>query len=300
MDEQQLARDLGYFSLGLGFATLLAPDGVARLAGVPDTGSTRAILRIVGVREIVQGIGILRQERPVGWLWSRVAGDVMDVTLTTLALNSERAQRERVAATLVGLIGVGALDVWCSSQFSRRPDARVARTTEDSAVDVKRAITINRPASEVYRFWHDFQNLPRFMRHLESVQADGGTRSHWKAKAPAGTTVEWDAEIVEDRPNELIAWRSLEGASVDNAGTVRFVPAPGDRGTEIHVEMRYDPPGGPVGATVAKLFGEEPGQQVADDLRHLKQVLETGEIPQSEATVKGGGPAQPPAEVPQR
>lgn len=162
-------------------------------------------------------------------------------------------------------------------------------------MDVKKAVTVNRPAAELYQYWHDFENLPRFMQHLVSVQVDGEKRSHWTAQAPAGATVEWDAEIVADRPDELIAWRSLAGAAVDNAGEVRFAPAPGGRGTEVRVELQYDPPGGALGATVAKLFGEEPAQQVADDLRHFKQVLETGEITQSEASAKGGGPAQAPS-----
>ena len=162
---------------------------------------------------------------------------------------------------------------------------------------VKKAITVNRPPEEVYRFWHDFRNLPRFMKHLEDVRVTGNRRSHWKAKAPAGTTVEWDAEVVDDRPNELIAWRSLEGADVDNWGSVRFAPAPGGRGTEVRVELDYAPPGGALGATVAKLFGEEPEQQMQDDLRRFKQVLETGEVVYSEATVHGRPhPARPPEE----
>ena len=138
------------------------------------------------------------------------------------------------------------------------------------------------------------------MSHLESVQADGNGRSHWKAKAPAGMTVEWDAEITEDRPNELIAWRSV-GGQVDNSGSVRFVPAPGGRGTEVHVEMRFDPPGGVLGKWAAKLFGESPEQQVYDDLRHFKQVMETGEVVLSEGSFDGSRivqrPAQPPAAV---
>ncbi len=166
-------------------------------------------------------------------------------------------------------------------------------------MDVTSVITVNRPAEELYRFWHDFENLPRFMDHLESVQATGDGRSHWKAKAPAGQSVEWDAEVIEDHPNELIAWRSLDGTGVNNAGSVRFNAAPGDRGTEVRVELRYDPPGGALGGAVARLFGEEPGQQVRDDLRRFKQVVETGETTVSDASIKGGGPAQPPAEAPQ-
>lgn len=167
-------------------------------------------------------------------------------------------------------------------------------------MDVKKAITVNRSPEDLYQFWHDFENLPRFMDHLESVQVTGERRSHWRAKAPGGATVEWDVEIVDDRPNELIAWRSLPGGAVDNAGSVRFTPAPGGRGTEVRVELRYDPPGGALGATVARLFGEEPGQQVQDALRRFKQLMETGEITRSEASMRGRGPAQPPAETPQR
>lgn len=164
-------------------------------------------------------------------------------------------------------------------------------------MDVKTAITINKTPDELYRYWHDFEHLPQFMDHLESVQVVSAQRSHWKAKAPAGTTVEWDADIVEDRPNEVIAWRSVEGAAVDNEGAVRFKPAPGGRGAEVRVEMRYDAPGGVVGATIAKLFGEEPGQQARDDLRHFKQMMETGEKTVSEATANSGA-AQPPKSGP--
>jgi uncharacterized membrane protein len=167
-------------------------------------------------------------------------------------------------------------------------------------MDVKRAITIKRPPAELYTFWHDFQNLPRFMRHLDAVKVLGDTRSHWVAKGPAGARVEWDAEITMDQPDTLIAWQSLEGATIKNGGVVRFVPAPGDRGTEVHVELTYEPPLGPLGAAVARIFGEEPKQQVDEDLRRFKQVMETGEVVQSEATARGGGPAQPMAVAPSR
>jgi uncharacterized membrane protein len=154
-------------------------------------------------------------------------------------------------------------------------------------MDGSTAITINKPIDEVYGYWQDFERLPSFMWHLKSVKVSGGGRSHWVANGPAGTTVEWDAETVEDVPNERISWRSLEGADVANAGTVTFTPAPGNRGTEVRVELSYNPPGGPVGAVVAKLFGEEPEQQLKDDLRRFKQVLETGEVVVSNAAPEG-------------
>jgi uncharacterized membrane protein len=167
---------------------------------------------------------------------------------------------------------------------------------------VRKASTINRRPEEVYRYWRDFQNLPRFMSYLEAVQVTGERRSHWRTSAPAGTTVEWDAEMVEDRLGELIAWQSLEGADVPNSGQVHFRPAPGGRGTEVDVELQFDPPAGKLGRAVAKLFGKDPGQQVATDLRRFKQILETGEVVVSDATIEGAHlaqrPAQPPEEAP--
>jgi len=146
------------------------------------------------------------------------------------------------------------------------------------AVKVERAVTIARPRNELYAFWRDFTNLPQFMEHLESVRVDSPTRSHWKAKAPAGSSVEWDAEIVNDVPGEIIAWKSVGDAEVANAGAVNFSGAPGDRGTIVKVTLDYEPPGGKLGALVARLFGEDPDRQVREDLRKFKQLMETGEI----------------------
>jgi uncharacterized membrane protein len=294
--EERLAGGLGWFSIGLGLAQVAAPGAAARLIGVPGDDKARSLMRGLGLRELAAGLGILSRPRPAGWLWARVAGDAMDLALLGAALGSNRVRRGRVAAATAAVVGVTALDLLSAVQLGRLGAATQGHK-EDRGMHVKKAITVNRSPEEVYRFWHDFQNLPRFMDHLESVQVTGERRSHWKAKAPAGRTVEWDAEVVEDRPNELIAWRSLEGADVDNSGSVHFAPAPGDRGTEVHVELRYDPPGGAIGATIAKLFGEEPAQQVNGDLRRFKQVMELGEVVQSEATVHGRPhPAQPPKE----
>jgi uncharacterized membrane protein len=149
------------------------------------------------------------------------------------------------------------------------------------------AITVNASPAEVYAQWRDFERLPTFMDHLESVTTTGDGRSHWVAKAPAGTTVEWDAEITEDVPGQVIAWRSLEGASVENSGSVRFQPAPAEQGTEVRVQVEYSPPGGALGKVVAKLFGEEPNQQISDEVRRFKQLVETGEIARSDGSPLG-------------
>jgi uncharacterized membrane protein len=156
------------------------------------------------------------------------------------------------------------------------PSGPVSSVRRGEGVRVDESIVLNRPRWEVYRFWRNFENLPRFMDHLEDVAVLDERRSHWTAKGPAGSRVEWDAEIHNEIPNELIAWRSLEGSEVDNAGSVRFMPTEnGD--TEVRVVLRYDPPAGKLGAAVAHLFGEDPSRQVADDLRRLKQVVEVGE-----------------------
>lgn len=162
----------------------------------------------------------------------------------------------------------------------------VSSVPAGQGVKIAEAVTINKPAAELYRHWRDLANLPRIMSHLESVTANG-ERSHWVAKAPLGRKVEWDAEIVNDKPDELIAWRSLEGADVPNAGSVQFRPAPGNRGTEVIVTLKYDPPLGQLGGAIAWLAGEEPSVQVRDDLRRLRQLMETGEVPTVEGQSSG-------------
>ena len=159
------------------------------------------------------------------------------------------------------------------------------------------SITISRTPADLYEFWRRLERLPTFMVHLDEVRDLGGGRSHWVATAPFGRTVEWDADIVEDVPGERIAWRSEPGADVDNQGSVRFRPAPGGRGTELWVEIDYDMPAGKLGELVARYFGEEPHQQLDDDLRRLKQVIETGEVVRSDGA-PGGKKAR--SEFPQR
>ena len=146
-------------------------------------------------------------------------------------------------------------------------------------IKVEKVITINRPADELYRYWRQLENLPCFMSHLESVRQLNTKRSHWLAKGPLGTTVAWDAEIITDKPGRTIAWRSLQGSEVDTAGSVHFTPLPGNRGTEVRVVLKYDPPAGKVGAMVAKMLGEAPERQIEEDLRHFKQITESGELP---------------------
>jgi uncharacterized membrane protein len=153
--------------------------------------------------------------------------------------------------------------------------------------EVEHVITINKPVEEIFRFWRSLENLPRFMKHLEAVTVLDDRRSHWRAKAPMGRSIEWDAEILNERENELIAWQSLEGSEVDSAGSVRFQRDPSGRGTTVRVKLRYNPPGGRFGALVAKMLREEPSLQVPEDMRRLKALLEAGEIPTIEGQPRG-------------
>jgi uncharacterized membrane protein len=186
-----------------------------------------------------------------------------------------------VGAALVQRGVSGHCNVYEAMNFSTA-EGGALRNSENVSVPaergtkVEKSVLINRPAAELYRYWRNFENLPRFMNHLESVTVTGGDRSHWVAKAPAGTTVEWDAEVYNEKEGELIAWRTLEGSQVASAGSVRFEEAPGGQSTLVRVSLKYDPPAGKIGALVARLFGENPEQQIDEDLERFRQLMETG------------------------
>lgn len=140
---------------------------------------------------------------------------------------------------------------------------------------MEESIVVNRSPEEVYSFWRKLENLPRFMEHLESVRETGANRSHWVLKTPGGPTLEWDAEIVNEVPDQLLEWRSLPESEVMNRGTVRFRPA--QQGTEIHVSIQYSPPGGAVGSTAAKMANPAISREVRKELENFKRIIESGE-----------------------
>lgn len=269
------ARSLGWFSIGLGMTELLMPRRLGRLIGVRDH---HGLLRAMGAREIGAGIAVLTERIPTRSIGARVTGDAVDLALLAGGLLSSGAKRGRVAGALAAVGGVTALDVLCMKQLAENEPSAISETIQ--------TVAVNRSPEECYRFWRDLENLPRFMKHLESVTVTGEGRSHWVAKGPAGMRVEWDAEMTEDPPNR-ISWRSLEGGDVDNAGSVRFIKAPTGHGTFVKAHIRYRPPAGKIGATVAKLFGEEPSIQAKMDLRRFKQMIETGEIATTEGQTSG-------------
>jgi uncharacterized membrane protein len=287
-----LVRGLGAFSIGLGTAQLAAPEVVNHLIGVRDNARTRQVQRYLGgAREVAAGVGLETRIKPNAWLWARVAGDALDLSMLGSVLSRARRRdaKRRAALATAAVAGVAVADLVAAVLTSRdgaRPGIRAAAR-----------ITINRSVAEVYAAWRQLENLPRFMAHLQEVRPAGEGRTYWRAAGPAGIDVEWEAEITSERADEHLAWRSVGDATVRNSGQVDFRPAPGGHGTEVRVHLEYEPPAGALGTAVAKLFGEEPDQQVRDDLRRFKQLLETGEVVRSEGSPGG---AESPAYLVQR
>lgn len=268
VDDRRLTQALGWFSVGLGLTELLAPRTVGRIIGV---GDHPAILRAVGVREILSGVGLLAERSPGGWAWSRVAGDAMDLALLGAALRSPDAQPQRIAAAAGVVLGAAALDVYAGQRLLNTP-------MEPPEVHVTEVVAINAPPAQLYKFWSNIENLPLFMSHVQSVAKTSERTSHWVVTGPAGASLEWDSEIVDDREDVRLGWRTLPDSPVHHEGIVTFEAAPGGRGAIARVELLYWPPAGKVGAQFMRLLGEDPGKQINDDLRRLKQLIETGEV----------------------
>jgi uncharacterized membrane protein len=283
------AHALGWFGLGLGLAHVVAPGAFARMVGLADDERKRRVLWTIGLRQIVIGVGVLTRPRRAGGVWTRTVGDLIDLALLAGALSTRRRRRARLAAAAATVLALAVIDGLTAGQLSRP-----ARPRRRGGIFVSKSITVNRPLEEVYLFWRNFENLPRFMAQLESVKVLGG-RSRWRAKGPPEVALEWDVEIIDDRPNVLLAWHSLDDDQVTSEGCVQFECAPGGRGTEVRVELEYFPRGRRLGSSVARVFGRHPGQQIQRDLRRFKQVIETGEIVHSDASIyRGRHPARPP------
>lgn len=267
---EQLAIGLGWFSIALGIAELAAPHSVARFIGVPTDPTTVSVLRSSGAREVGNGLAILAQPDRPAWMWSRVAGDALDLATLSNAMGSSQTDRGRAMFATAALLGVAALDVVCARQLSQQEgfyeygdeQMMVADPTVTSrrrkTIRVAEAVTINQPIERVEERWNNLESMPKSLRNLGSTQAGEASYS-----------------------------------------VVHFRRAPGARGTEIHVELEYQPTGGAVGAAVARLFGQDPASQIREDLRRFKQILETGEIALSDGPSlwRAAQPAADPQQV---
>jgi len=225
----------------------------------------------------------------------RWASALSGAALTVLGVRQGLRERSAIGGAVLAAAGstliyrgaTGHCPVYAAAGINTADSDTRAALAGARGVQVEEAVTINRSPVELYAFWRDFSLLPSFMKNLVSVEELDSCRSHWKAKAPAGRTVEWDAEIINEIPGELIAWRTLDGADVVSAGSVRFKALPGGRGTEVRVRMQYEPPAGKVGSAVAWLLGQEPSQTIREDLRRFKQIMEACEVPTTDGQPRG-------------
>lgn len=270
-----LERGLGWFGIALGTAAVVAPRVVSWISGTRSP----TIMRLVGARELVTGVGILTQRDRTPWLWSRVVGDTFDIAALSVGL-IRRGTRGRAALAMAAVAGVTALDMLAALRATgSRGVPTVSGVSGRTDIYLERSIAVSKSPEECYRFWRSFENLPRFMQSLESVQQLDDARSRWVARGPMSTHLEWTSEITADRPGEEIAWRTLDDSGAAHAGSVRFEAAPAGRGTIVRVTLHYSPLGGALGAGLVKLLGHDPQSRIREDLRRLKQVMETGEIP---------------------
>jgi len=303
-DKDRVTNFLGWFSIGLGLAEVLAPEAVARLIGV-DEERNRRLLRAYGMRELAAGVGILARPKPTYWMWNRVIGDTVDIASMGKAMQAYDTDPAKLRMAMLAVAGITVLDIASSVRLTSEkspaaghdPGSFQLEDPEHGMSVLKATVTVNRPVEHVYAFWKDPRNYAEFMDQLESVHPTTGGRSRWKIKSPPGMTVEWDAEVVADTPHEMIRWRSTEESSIENTGTVRFRRAPGDRGTIVTFEAEYKPRAGALGAAIGKILAAIPKTQLQNDLRRFKQLIEVGEVLKSDATAVPAlmHPAQPSA-----
>jgi uncharacterized membrane protein len=302
-EKDPLTQSLGWFSIALGAAEVFAPRAVARVIGIDEREHT-TLLRSYGLRELAAGIGILSRPKPTYWMWNRVIGDAVDLASLGKAMRAPGTDKTRLTGATIAVLGVTALDILCSIALTSESNPAAGHDegsftlpekSGDGALPLVAVVTVNKSIEEVYDFWKNPQNFSRFMGQIESVRPINARRSHWKINAPPGLAIEWDADVVSDTPNEMISWQSVDSAAIDNTGSVRFRPAAGNRGTEVVLEMDFKPRGGELGQKLAKFFMTIPKTQLMNDLRRFKQIIEAGEVVQSDASaVDGMHPARPP------
>jgi uncharacterized membrane protein len=278
-----MTRVLGVASAALAVPMVTSPDTVARLAGVDDIKVAPHIIQAVGARELMHATTLLAG--PPRTVWTRVAGDAVDLVLLARAVASRRGGRQtRVSVATAAVAGIAAIDTIAAIRARHTGQHGRGRP---GPLRLEASVTVRCPPQQVYDYWRDLERLPQFMGHLRSVTVDGQGRSTWTANAPIRRQVTWQVEMTGDEPGRRISWKSLPGGDVDCSGTVHFAETPDRSGTEVRVRLHYDVPGGAVGRAVARLWGEEPTQQVHDDLRRFKAIVETGDVVRSDAMPDG-------------
>jgi uncharacterized membrane protein len=289
---ERFANALGCFSIALGLSEVAATNSLASMIGLAD--ARPGLLKALGLREIANGLAILATPLKPQWMWSRVAGDTVDLSLLALALASPRSKRGRLMAATAAVAGVTLLDVACARLLSRNGYQHVNRRWLSSGrgLRLQRSIAINSEADRLYRFCREFSNLPMIIGYADSVSENGNQQLRWRAGSSTGQAVEWDTRIVEDRPNELISWRSADSAPIEHGGSIRFLPRPDGHGTIVRVEVLIRPLKGTM-SSFLRMLGSRPEFQITEGLRRFKALIETGEIP----TTKGQSSGRPQRSV---
>jgi uncharacterized membrane protein len=298
----RLPDALGWASAIVGAPLLLASRAAVEAIGMGDAPGHRRAAEFVGIRDLAAAAGLLLRSSPA-WLWARVGGDLADMTLLGLGAqrsgllgrtrrtgrmgriagpgrmpkNVDRSRATRVAVAAAGMVGLTGVDLY----------AAMTRSRPTTSLRLTSSVTVAVPALQAYELWRLLERLPAFLTHVDEVRVTGPDTSHWRASAPFGAPVEWDAQIVDDVPGERLAWLSLAGGAVANAGDVAFSPAPGGRGTEIHLTLYYRTSGARAATALARYFGERPARQLDGELRRFKQIAETGEVVRSEGAPGG-------------
>ncbi len=266
---------LGWFSLGLAAATCLAPRAIGRLTGL---GERSTLLRVVGLRELASGVGLLTQQNRTPWLLARVAGDVMDLAIALSAVGADNPRRARAFATLgvVGAVTVADLSAWGH-----------AATRSAQQVRVYSAVVVNKSAQECYEFWRDVSHLPKFMHWIETVTPIDERRSRWTVRTPMGARLEWNAELTEDDRSKHLTWRARDNEGMQHMTGVWFGSAKGVRGTLVQASLQHFPAAARGALSVRKLFATDPESVLREDLRRFKQLIEAGEIPTTRGQPSG-------------
>jgi len=277
--DQALARALGWFSVGLGLTELLAPRQLARTIGVPENSP---LLRVLGARELANGLAILADSRPsANWLNARVAGDVVDLGLLGLASVSRGSKPGRVASATAAVLAVTALDVAAAKRLG-------ARQNHGRELALEASVQILRPAEELYRFWRDPSQWSRVFSHVTSVVASGSSHVRWQLALPGGHKLDWASELSADIPGRRLVWRSVDKAPIASSGFITFDSLGEKRGTLVRAGLRYEPPSdGVLARSFLQLFRSLPEKLLQNELRRFKQLMETGEIATTEGQPAG-------------
>ena len=265
---------------------VLAAEADALVAVAKGTRGVRSVVNQLRVHDDTAGVPSLQGEsRPrygntyavMRDNWSPLTRTVVGLTGGAMGLYGA-IRRDWIGAGL-GLLGLGMATRGVTNLSASRLTGVGAG---HRAVDIQKTVTINAPIGEVFGFFSRYDSFPKFMRNVREVRDHGTGYSHWTVAGPAGVTVEWDAELTEFEPHRRIAWQSVPGSTVDNAGVIQFQDV-GGGATRVDIRLSYNPPGGALGHVIAKLFGSDPKSEMDEDLLRLKTMLETGNLPRDAA-----------------